>query len=168
MNIAATRAFGVALVAGCVSTSGYVHVPEPIAGSDCPSLRDAAARPGELIVAHGFTPDPQFRVTGLVYVFDGQVLFNASGGDISNAFIVLRKGISGGSHSLQVIAHLEGLGDIAGYKFVVPASHSFQTDGVRAVCLDSHFGFKNDATASVPERPSIRFSEVPLAVSGGQ
>ena len=79
-----------------------------------------------------FTPDPQFRVTGLVCVFDGQVLFNANGGDISNAFIVVRKGVSAGGHSLQVMAHLEELGEIAGYKFVVPASHSVQTDGARA------------------------------------
>jgi hypothetical protein len=137
--------------------------------ADCPvPTPDAPFRAGELILAHGSAPNPMFRVKSLVYVVNGQVLFNRvvdsnREHEIPSRFVVLREVAPNKRYTVQVTVLLEGMGPLRGYKFLIPNSHSFLSDGTQATCVDARVGFTDDS--SLPNRPYVSFTEVLLPVN---
>ena len=129
--------------------------------SDCPAVPpEGYFRTGELIMAYGQTPDPEFHLTDILIVVNGQPRFLPSQSPESLPPVFFREVVPAGRHTIQVLARLRGLGKMEKYRFQVPFSHSVLTDGMRPVCVDIHLSFK--ASAAPEQRPQMRAAEAVL------
>ncbi len=69
-----------------------------------------------------------------------------------------------GDHTLQVVLKLRGHGYgvfsyLRGYKFNVPATHSFTVTEGKAIKLEAVVWEKGDVTTPLEERPAIRWQQ---------
>jgi hypothetical protein len=117
-----------------------------------------------------------FRLTGATFVLDGAVHYNKqddSGALSDQTEIPIYSGaIPPGDHTLQVVLKLRGHGYgvfsyLRGYKFNVPATHSFTVTEGKAVRLEAIVWEKGDVTTPLEERPAIRW-EQKLSNSSGE
>jgi hypothetical protein len=115
-----------------------------------------------------------FHLTGATFVLDGSVQYNKqddSGALAEQKTIPIFSGsIPPGDHTLQVVLKLRGHGYgvfsyLRGYKFNVPATHSFTVTEGKAVKLDAVVWEKGDVTTPLEERPAIRWQQT-LSSSG--
>jgi hypothetical protein len=146
-------AFGCAATPASPKAAAREHVV-----SACPDLSQGTFDDGELILAHSFTPEPEFKLTRLVYSLDGRVVFDSEAAP--NSFILLREVVPDRNHTITVVAELEGVGSLAGYKFKTPSFHSFHAGGTGAVCVETHILFKDGVDPA--ESLYLRYSEVRL------
>lgn len=109
-----------------------------------------------------------FHLTGATFVLDGSVQYNKqddSGALAEQKFIPIFSGsIPPGDHTLQVVLKLRGHGYgvfsyLRGYKFNVPATHSFTVTEGKAIKLDAVVWEKGDVTTPLEERPAIRWQQ---------
>jgi len=117
-----------------------------------------------------------FHLTGATFVLDGSVQYNKqdeSGALAEQKFIPIFSGsIPPGDHTLQVVLKLRGHGYgvfsyLRGYKFNVPATHSFTVTEGKAIKLDAVVWEKGDVTTPLEERPAIRWQQT-LSASGDE
>jgi hypothetical protein len=117
-----------------------------------------------------------FHLTGATFVLDGSVQYNKqddSGALAEQKFIPIFSGsIPPGDHTLQVVLKLRGHGYgvfsyLRGYKFNVPATHSFTVTEGKAIKLDAIVWEKGDVTTPLEERPAIRWQQT-LSASGDE
>ena len=117
-----------------------------------------------------------FHLTGATFVLDGSVQYNKqddSGALAEQKFIPIFSGsIPPGDHTLQVVLKLRGHGYgvfsyLRGYKFNVPATHSFTVTEGKAIKLDAIVWEKGDVTTPLEERPAIRWQQT-LNASGDE
>jgi hypothetical protein len=115
-----------------------------------------------------------FHLTGATFVLDGSVQYNKqddSGALAEQKTIPIFSGsIPPGDHTLQVVLKLRGHGYgvfsyLRGYKFNVPATHSFTVTEGKAIKLDAIVWEKGDVTTPLEERPAIRWQQT-LSSSG--
>jgi hypothetical protein len=115
-----------------------------------------------------------FHLTGATFVLDGSVQFNKqddTGALAEQKQIPIFSGsIPPGDHTLQVVLKLRGHGYgvfsyLRGYKFNVPATHSFTVTEGKAIKLDAIVWEKGDVTTPLEERPAIRWQQT-LSSSG--
>jgi hypothetical protein len=101
-------------------------------------------------------------------VLDGAVQYNKqddSGALAEQKEIPIFSGsVPPGDHTLQVVLKLRGHGYgvfsyLRGYKFNVPATHSFTVTEGKAVRLDAIVWEKGDVTTPLEERPAIRWDQ---------
>jgi len=116
-----------------------------------------------------------FHLTGATFVLDGSVQYNKqddSGALAEQKTIPIFSGsIPPGDHTLQVVLKLRGHGYgvfsyLRGYKFNVPATHSFTVTEGKAIKLDAVVWEKGDVTTPLEERPAIRWQQN-VSSSGG-
>jgi hypothetical protein len=109
-----------------------------------------------------------FHLTGATFVLDGSVQYNKqddTGALAEQKQIPIFSGsIPPGDHTLQVVLKLRGHGYgvfsyLRGYKFNVPATHSFTVTEGKAVKLDAVVWEKGDVTTPLEERPAIRWQQ---------
>jgi len=109
-----------------------------------------------------------FHLTGATFVLDGSVQFNKqddTGALAEQKQIPIFSGsIPPGDHTLQVVLKLRGHGYgvfsyLRGYKFNVPATHSFTVTEGKAIKLDAIVWEKGDVTTPLEERPAIRWQQ---------
>ena len=157
------------LATSCIDhRSENIHAPTrtpakelPGVTSDCPAVpSDGYFRTGELIMVYGQTPDPEFQLTDILIVVNGQPRVLPSQNLDSGPQVFFREVVPAGQHAIQVVARLNGLGKMKKYRFQVPFSHAVRTDGMRAVCVDVHLSFK--AAAAPERRPQLRAGEAAL------
>jgi hypothetical protein len=117
-----------------------------------------------------------FHLTGATFVLDGSVQFNKqddTGALAEQKQIPIFSGsIPPGDHTLQVVLKLRGHGYgvfsyLRGYKFNVPATHSFTVTEGKAVKLDTIVWEKGDVTTPLEERPAIRWQQT-ISSSGDE
>lgn len=115
-----------------------------------------------------------FHLTGATFVLDGAVQYNKqddTGALAEQKQIPIFSGsIPPGDHTLQVVLKLRGHGYgvfsyLRGYKFNVPATHSFTVTEGKAIKLEAIVWEKGDVTTPLEERPAIRWRQT-LASSG--
>jgi hypothetical protein len=108
-----------------------------------------------------------FHLTGATFVLDGAVQYNKqddSGALADQKEIPIFSGsVPPGDHTLQVVLKLRGHGYgvfsyLRGYKFNVPATHSFTVTEGKAVRLEAIVWEKGDVTTPLEERPAIRWN----------
>jgi hypothetical protein len=109
-----------------------------------------------------------FHLTGATFVLDGSVQYNKqddTGALAEQKQIPIFSGsIPPGDHTLQVVLKLRGHGYgvfsyLRGYKFNVPATHSFTVTEGKAIKLDAVVWEKGDVTTPLEERPAIRWQQ---------
>ena len=109
-----------------------------------------------------------FHLTGATFVLDGSVQYNKqddSGALAEQKEIPIFSGsIPPGDHTLQIVLKLRGHGYgvfsyLRGYKFNVPATHSFTVTEGKAIKLDAIVWEKGDVTTPLEERPAIRWQQ---------
>jgi hypothetical protein len=109
-----------------------------------------------------------FHLTGATFVLDGSVQYNKqddTGALAEQKQIPIFSGsIPPGDHTLQVVLKLRGHGYgvfsyLRGYKFNVPATHSFTVTEGKAVKLEAIVWEKGDVTTPLEERPAIRWQQ---------
>jgi len=109
-----------------------------------------------------------FHLTGATFVLDGSVQYNKqddSGALAEQKTIPIFSGsIPPGDHTLQIVLKLRGHGYgvfsyLRGYKFNVPATHSFTVTEGKAIKLDAIVWEKGDVTTPLEERPAIRWQQ---------
>jgi hypothetical protein len=109
-----------------------------------------------------------FHLTGATFVLDGSVQYNKqddTGALAEQKQIPIFSGsIPPGDHTLQVVLKLRGHGYgvfsyLRGYKFNVPATHSFTVTEGKAVKLEAVVWEKGDVTTPLEERPAIRWQQ---------
>jgi len=109
-----------------------------------------------------------FHLTGATFVLDGAVQYNKqddSGVLAEQKEIPIFSGsVPPGDHTLQVVLKLRGHGYgvfsyLRGYKFNVPATHSFTVTEGKAVRLEAIVWEKGDVTTPLEERPAIRWEQ---------
>ena len=109
-----------------------------------------------------------FHLTGATFVLDGAVQYNKqddSGALAEQKEIPIFSGsVPPGDHTLQVVLKLRGHGYgvfsyLRGYKFNVPATHSFTVTEGKAVRLEAIVWEKGDVTTPLEERPAIRWEQ---------
>jgi hypothetical protein len=109
-----------------------------------------------------------FHLTGATFVLDGSVQYNKqddTGALAEQKQIPIFSGsIPPGDHTLQVVLKLRGHGYgvfsyLRGYKFNVPATHSFTVTEGKAIKLDAIVWEKGDVTTPLEERPAIRWQQ---------
>lgn len=109
-----------------------------------------------------------FHLTGATFVLDGSVQYNKqddTGALAEQKQIPIFSGsIPPGDHTLQVVLKLRGHGYgvfsyLRGYKFNVPATHSFTITEGKAIKLDAIVWEKGDVTTPLEERPAIRWQQ---------
>jgi hypothetical protein len=107
-----------------------------------------------------------FRLTGATFVLDGAVQYNKqddSGALADQKEIPIFSGsVPPGDHTLQVVLKLRGHGYgvfsyLRGYKFNVPATHSFTITEGKSIRLEAIVWEKGDVTTPLEERPAIRW-----------
>jgi len=109
-----------------------------------------------------------FHLTGATFVLDGSVQYNKQ--DDTGALAEQRQipifsgSIPPGDHTLQVVLKLRGHGYgvfsyLRGYKFNVPATHSFTVTEGKAIKLEAIVWEKGDVTTPLEERPAIRWQQ---------
>jgi hypothetical protein len=107
-----------------------------------------------------------FHLTGATFVLDGAVQYNKqddSGALADQKEIPIFSGsVPPGDHTLQVVLKLRGHGYgvfsyLRGYKFNVPATHSFTITEGKAIRLEAIVWEKGDVTTPLEERPAIRW-----------
>jgi len=117
-----------------------------------------------------------FHLTGATFVLDGSVQYNKqddTGALAEQKTIPIFSGsIPPGDHTLQVVLKLRGHGYgvfsyLRGYKFNVPATHSFTVTEGKAIKLDAIVWEKGDVTTPLEERPAIRWQQT-VSSSGGE
>jgi hypothetical protein len=117
-----------------------------------------------------------FHLTGATFVLDGAVQYNKqddSGALADQKEIPIFSGsVPPGDHTLQVVLKLRGHGYgvfsyLRGYKFNVPATHSFTVTEGKAIRLEAIVWEKGDVTTPLEERPAIRW-EQKLSNSAGE
>ena len=110
-----------------------------------------------------------FHLTGATFVLDGAVQYNKqddTGALADQKQIPIFSGsIPPGDHTLQVVLKLRGHGYgvfsyLRGYKFNVPATHSFTVTEGKAIKLEAIVWEKGDVTTPLEERPAIRWRQV--------
>jgi hypothetical protein len=115
-----------------------------------------------------------FRLTGALFVLDGQVQYNKqdeSGALAAQKSIPIFTGsIPPGDHTLQVQLKLQGYGYgvfsyLRGYRFQTGASHSFTVTAGKTVALEVVAWEKGGVTTPLEERPAIRFTQTVKAAS---
>jgi hypothetical protein len=115
-----------------------------------------------------------FHLTGATFVLDGSVQYNKqddTGALAEQKQIPIFSGsIPPGDHTLQVVLKLRGHGYgvfsyLRGYKFNVPATHSFTVTEGKAIKLEAVVWEKGDVTTPLEERPAIRWQQT-LSSSG--
>jgi hypothetical protein len=115
-----------------------------------------------------------FHLTGATFVLDGAVQYNKqddTGALAEQKQIPIFSGsIPPGDHTLQVVLKLRGHGYgvfsyLRGYKFNVPATHSFTVTEGKAIKLEAVVWEKGDVTTPLEERPAIRWQQT-LGSSG--
>ena len=115
-----------------------------------------------------------FHLTGATFVLDGSVQYNKqddTGALAEQKTIPIFSGsIPPGDHTLQVVLKLRGHGYgvfsyLRGYKFNVPATHSFTVTEGKAIKLDAIVWEKGDVTTPLEERPAIRWQQT-VSASG--
>lgn len=113
-----------------------------------------------------------FHLTGATFVLDGSVQFNKqddTGALAEQKQIPIFSGsIPPGDHTLQVVLKLRGHGYgvfsyLRGYKFNVPATHSFTVTEGKAIKLDAIVWEKGDVTTPLEERPAIRWQQTVMS-----
>jgi hypothetical protein len=109
-----------------------------------------------------------FHLTGATFVLDGAVYYNKQD---DTGVLAAQKEISifsgsvpPGDHTLQVVLKLRGYGYgvfsyLRGYKFNVPATHSFTVTEGKSIKLDAIAWEKGDVTTPLEERPVVRFQQ---------
>ena len=109
-----------------------------------------------------------FHLTGATFVLDGAVQYNKqddTGALAEQKQIPIFSGsIPPGDHTLQVVLKLRGHGYgvfsyLRGYKFNVPATHSFTVTEGKSIKLEAIVWEKGDVTTPLEQRPSIRWRE---------
>jgi hypothetical protein len=109
-----------------------------------------------------------FHLTGATFVLDGAVQYNKqdeSGTLAEQKQIPIFSGsIPPGDHTLQVVLKLRGHGYgvfsyLRGYKFNVPATHSFTVTEGKSIKLEAIVWEKGDVTTPLEERPAIRWQQ---------
>lgn len=109
-----------------------------------------------------------FHLTGATFVLDGAVQYNKqddTGTLAEQKEIPIFSGsVPPGDHTLQVVLKLRGHGYgvfsyLRGYKFNVPATHSFTVTEGKAVRLEAIVWEKGDVTTPLEERPAIRWQQ---------
>jgi hypothetical protein len=109
-----------------------------------------------------------FHLTGATFVLDGAVQYNKqddTGSLAEQKEIPIFSGtVPPGDHTLQVVLKLRGHGYgvfsyLRGYKFNVPATHSFTVTEGKAVRLEAVVWEKGDVTTPLEERPAIRWQQ---------
>lgn len=109
-----------------------------------------------------------FHLTGATFVLDGAVQYNKqdeTGTLAEQKQIPIFSGsIPPGDHTLQVVLKLRGHGYgvfsyLRGYKFNVPATHSFTVTEGKSIKLEAIVWEKGDVTTPLEERPSIRWQQ---------
>ncbi|HEY3496158.1 MAG TPA: hypothetical protein VGK73_15775 [Polyangiaceae bacterium] len=109
-----------------------------------------------------------FHLTGATFVLDGAVQYNKqddTGALADQKQIPIFSGsIPPGDHTLQVVLKLRGHGYgvfsyLRGYKFNVPATHSFTVSEGKAIKLEAIVWEKGDVTTPLEERPAIRWRQ---------
>lgn len=109
-----------------------------------------------------------FQLTGATFVLDGAIQYNKqddSGVLAEQKEISIFSGsIPPGDHTLQVVLKLRGHGYgvfsyLRGYKFNVPATHSFTVTEGKAIKLEAVVWEKGDVTTPLEERPAIRWQQ---------
>lgn len=109
-----------------------------------------------------------FHLTGATFVLDGSVQYNKqddTGALAEQKQIPIFSGsIPPGDHTLQVVLKLRGHGYgvfsyLRGYKFNVPATHSFTVTEGKAIKLEAVVWEKGDVTTPLEERPAIRWQQ---------
>lgn len=111
-----------------------------------------------------------FRLTGALVVLDGAVQLNKQDESDDSALAsqkdipIFIGSIPPGDHTVQVVLQLRGNGYgvfsyLKGYKFKVPASHSFTITEGKTLKLDVIAWEKGDVTTDLTDRPAIRFTE---------
>jgi hypothetical protein len=109
-----------------------------------------------------------FHLTGATFVLDGAVQYNKqdeTGALADQKQIPIFSGsIPPGDHTLQVVLKLRGHGYgvfsyLRGYKFNVPATHSFTVTEGKAIKLEAVVWEKGDVTTPLEERPAIRWQQ---------
>jgi hypothetical protein len=109
-----------------------------------------------------------FHLTGATFVLDGAVQYNKqddTGALAEQKEIPIFSGsVPPGDHTLQVVLKLRGHGYgvfsyLRGYKFNVPATHSFTVTEGKAVRLEAIVWEKGDVTTPLEERPAIRWQQ---------
>lgn len=109
-----------------------------------------------------------FHLTGATFVLDGAVQYNKqddTGALAEQKQIPIFSGsIPPGDHTLQVVLKLRGHGYgvfsyLRGYKFNVPATHSFTVTEGKAIKLEAIVWEKGDVTTPLEERPAIRWQQ---------
>jgi hypothetical protein len=109
-----------------------------------------------------------FHLTGATFVLDGAVQYNKqddTGALADQKQIPIFSGsIPPGDHTLQVVLKLRGHGYgvfsyLRGYKFNVPATHSFTVTEGKSIKLEAIVWEKGDVTTPLEERPAIRWRQ---------
>jgi hypothetical protein len=109
-----------------------------------------------------------FQLTGATFVLDGAVQYNKqddTGTLATQKEISIFSGsVPPGDHTLQVVLKLRGHGYgvfsyLRGYKFNVPATHSFTVTEGKAIKLEAVVWEKGDVTTPLEERPAIRWQQ---------
>jgi hypothetical protein len=109
-----------------------------------------------------------FHLTGATFVLDGAVQYNKqddTGVLAQQKTIPIFSGsIPPGDHTLQVVLKLRGHGYgvfsyLRGYKFNVPATHSFTVTEGKSVQLEAIIWEKGDVTTPLEQRPAVRWRQ---------
>jgi hypothetical protein len=117
-----------------------------------------------------------FHLTGATFVLDGAVQYNKQDDTGSLAeqkeIPIFSGSVPPGDHTLQVVLKLRGHGYgvfsyLRGYKFNVPATHSFTVTEGKAIRLEAVVWEKGDVTTPLEERPAIRWQQTLSNFGGG-
>jgi hypothetical protein len=117
-----------------------------------------------------------FQLTGATFVLDGAVQYNKqddTGTLAAQKEISIFSGsVPPGDHTLQVVLKLRGHGYgvfsyLRGYKFNVPATHSFTVTEGKSIKLEAVVWEKGDVTTPLEERPAIRWQQTLSNVGAG-